>query len=81
MLIGFPLAGYLASYSNIGWEGMFYTTGGIGFLWTFLWIWVGASSPSTHFLVSDREKNYIEESLGETINEEKKVQFRLPVIL
>ena len=67
-----PLAGYLAS-TSYGWPSIFYFIGGIGFVWVFLWLYFGASTPSQHSFISDEEREYIQSSIIQTDAAEKKV--------
>jgi len=49
--------------SQLGWRGVFYVYGGLGFVWSLGWLVLGFSSPSTHPFISAGEKEYIVESL------------------
>ncbi|XP_050434410.1 putative inorganic phosphate cotransporter [Adelges cooleyi] len=55
-------AGYLAS-TSFGWPSIFYASGAIGLAWTVVWLLLGAESPQTHWFLSQKEANYIQESL------------------
>ncbi|XKL68546.1 hypothetical protein PGB90_004037 [Kerria lacca] len=70
-LIGLQLSGFLAS-SNAGWPSIFYITGGMNCLWSFIWFWIGASSPDEHKFISTNEKNYIKEQSENSLNKDKK---------
>ena len=72
-LVAFPLSGYLAS-TDFGWPSIFYVTGGIGFLWALVWLRVGASTPSLHSFISEKEQRYIETSMSR-ISENEEVGF------
>lgn len=69
-LIGLQLSGFLAS-SNAGWPSIFYITGGMNCLWSFIWFWIGASSPDEHKFISTNEKNYIKEQSENSLNKDK----------
>ncbi|XP_052747652.1 putative inorganic phosphate cotransporter isoform X2 [Galleria mellonella] len=59
-----------------GWPAIFYINGGLGALWTAIYLYVGSSSPRVSKRVSEEEKLYIQTSLGH-VGEEKKL--RTPV--
>lgn len=65
-LIGFPLCGYLTASSG-GWPSVFYVTGGFGFVWVMLWLWIGANSPKEHRTISHAEKMYIEAAIKDDV--------------
>lgn len=60
--ITYIVCGYLMDW--IGWESVFYITGLIGLLWYGFWIYLIYDSPSTHPTISEEERTYIKESLG-----------------
>jgi ACS family hexuronate transporter-like MFS transporter len=43
-----------------GWQTAFVVTGGVGFIWVALW-WSFYRSPQEHWLLGDRERQYIQE--------------------
>jgi ACS family hexuronate transporter-like MFS transporter len=43
-----------------GWQTAFVVTGGVGFIWVALW-WSFYRSPQDHWLLGDRERQYIQE--------------------
>lgn len=51
----------------IGWESVFYITGLIGLLWYAFWTYLIYDSPSTHPTISEKERKYIEDCLGNCI--------------
>ncbi|XP_054273649.1 sialin-like [Macrosteles quadrilineatus] len=57
-VVSLSVSGILAS-SGGGWPSVFYVSGVVGLLWTCLWWWFGADSPSTHPTISPGEKEYI----------------------
>lgn len=57
--------GYLMDW--IGWESVFYTTGLIGLLWYGCWTYLIYDSPSVHPTISEEERKYIEDSLGNSV--------------
>ncbi|KAG7226355.1 hypothetical protein INR49_013766, partial [Caranx melampygus] len=63
-VIAMPLAGILVQYS--GWSSVFYVYGSFGVLWYCFWILVSYESPAAHPTITDEERKYIEESIGET---------------
>ncbi|UJR32077.1 hypothetical protein I4U23_019545 [Adineta vaga] len=42
-----------------GWPLIFYTTGSIGLIWNFMWIWYYTDSPATHRYIDIREKDFL----------------------
>ncbi|XP_072278422.1 vesicular glutamate transporter 2 [Pyxicephalus adspersus] len=65
-VIAMPLAGILVQYT--GWSSVFYVYGSFGIVWYLFWILVSYESPATHPTITDEERNYIEESIGESAN-------------
>lgn len=49
--------GIIGEYVN--WQSIFYVSGAIGLVWTFLWFYFISESPSEHETITDDEKNYI----------------------
>lgn len=70
-VVAMPLSGVIAVY--LGWESVFYIFGSIGILWVFLWIFIVKKSPQEDKWITQQERNYIIESLGnyEKINSAK----------
>nr|XP_020461913.1 vesicular glutamate transporter 1-like isoform X2 [Monopterus albus] len=62
-VIAMPLAGILVQY--MGWSSVFYVYGSFGVMWYCFWILVSYESPAAHPTITEEEKNYIEESIGE----------------
>uniref|UniRef100_A0A6Q2XZG8 Major facilitator superfamily (MFS) profile domain-containing protein n=1 Tax=Esox lucius TaxID=8010 RepID=A0A6Q2XZG8_ESOLU len=62
-VIAMPLAGILVQYS--GWSSVFYLYGSFGIVWYMFWILVSYESPEVHPTITDEERRYIEESIGE----------------
>uniref|UniRef100_A0A8C1W4U0 Solute carrier family 17 member 6a n=1 Tax=Cyprinus carpio TaxID=7962 RepID=A0A8C1W4U0_CYPCA len=65
-VVAMPLAGILVQYS--GWSSVFYIYGCFGILWYMFWILVSYESPADHPTITDEERTYIEESIGESAN-------------
>lgn len=59
-----PICGLLIA--SLGWESVFYVTGGIGIIWSVAWFLLVYDSPSQHPRISDEERRYIQESIGST---------------
>ncbi|KAK7866131.1 hypothetical protein R5R35_004780 [Gryllus longicercus] len=64
-IVAMASSGALAA-SAIGWPSIFYIFGSVGVAWAVLWFFLGGNSPATHRWCSERERTYIEESLGDT---------------
>uniref|UniRef100_A0A8B9J7N1 Major facilitator superfamily (MFS) profile domain-containing protein n=1 Tax=Astyanax mexicanus TaxID=7994 RepID=A0A8B9J7N1_ASTMX len=65
-VVAMPLAGVLVQYS--GWSSVFYIYGSFGIVWYMFWILVSYESPADHPTITDEERLYIEESIGEGAN-------------
>ncbi|XP_077966540.1 sialin-like [Styela clava] len=62
VVVTLPLSGVLAT--TFGWQSVFYVTGSIGCVWDLLWLILIYDSPSEHPRISEKEKNFIQDSLG-----------------
>uniref|UniRef100_S4RB93 Solute carrier family 17 member 6a n=1 Tax=Petromyzon marinus TaxID=7757 RepID=S4RB93_PETMA len=63
-VVAMPLAGILVQYA--GWSSVFYVYGSFGLFWYIFWLCIAYESPAKHPTISDEEKTYIEESIGES---------------
>ncbi|CAJ0968605.1 unnamed protein product [Ranitomeya imitator] len=63
-VVAMPLAGVLVQYT--GWSSVFYVYGSFGLMWYMFWILVSYESPAQHPTISEEERKYIEESIGES---------------
>ena len=61
-LVIFTLAGALAD--TLGWEAVFYVTGGLGLVWVAAWFPLVADTPALHPRISREERDFIQTSLG-----------------
>ena len=67
-IIALPFGGYLCTNGfDGGWPSIFYIFGTLCALWCFIFLFVSADTPQTHWFISDLEKDYI-------IQETSKVQ-------
>ncbi|XP_011646553.1 putative inorganic phosphate cotransporter [Pogonomyrmex barbatus] len=64
-VVTMPIAGVLAA-SNAGWPSIFYIFGALAIIWSIVFLYFGADSPSEHRSISQEEKSYIEDSLKTT---------------
>uniref|UniRef100_A0A2H8TPE6 Putative inorganic phosphate cotransporter n=2 Tax=Melanaphis sacchari TaxID=742174 RepID=A0A2H8TPE6_9HEMI len=55
-----------------GWESVFYVSGGLGLLWYICWTLLVYDTPAKHPTISIRERIYIENCLGNTIQTRSK---------
>ncbi|XP_053963647.1 putative inorganic phosphate cotransporter [Anastrepha ludens] len=55
------VSGYIAS-SWLGWPSIFYLSGIVGILWSFVWYYCSSSTPAEHPSISVAELRYIESS-------------------
>ncbi|KAK3558882.1 hypothetical protein QTP86_032147 [Hemibagrus guttatus] len=65
-VVAMPLAGILVQYS--GWSSVFYIYGCFGIVWYVFWVLAAYESPAEHPTITDEERLYIEESIGEGAN-------------
>lgn len=64
--------------ANFEWIWIFYIEGALCLIWCTVWWIVIADSPEEQtMLISEEERNYIMESLGQNRNSEHKVRLRL----
>lgn len=59
------ISGTIAS-SNIGWPGIFYVSGTFGLVWAVSWFIFGANSPNDSNLIKEKEKLFLEDTIGRT---------------
>ncbi|XP_055678046.1 putative inorganic phosphate cotransporter [Lutzomyia longipalpis] len=55
----------LIAVSAVGWPGIYYISGSIGFFWAVLYFFTGSSSPEESLYISSTEKCYIQTCLGQ----------------
>uniref|UniRef100_A0A1I8HZH4 MFS domain-containing protein n=1 Tax=Macrostomum lignano TaxID=282301 RepID=A0A1I8HZH4_9PLAT len=63
VLFSLLLSGALTE--SIGWPAPFYIYGGIGILWFALWFLYVSEKPAEHPCISEAERNYIVDSIGD----------------
>ncbi|XP_059617450.1 sialin-like [Phlebotomus argentipes] len=63
-VVAMPLSGVLAV--AWGWESVFYFFGAIGLVWAIAWMFIVKAGPEDDPFISEKEKNYILNSLGHT---------------
>ena len=74
MLIG----GVFCRYVSSGWVYIFLLTGILGFIWLPFWLWLIADSPQTHRTISEKERNYICQLIGNDADDKTKKPPPLP---
>lgn len=74
IMISMGGSGMIAA-SSIGWPGIFYFAGGVGVVWTVLWLILGEESPETSKFIRENELRYIQ--LNQEV-EDKKVKLKTP---
>ncbi|XP_076803038.1 sialin-like isoform X2 [Clavelina lepadiformis] len=62
----------------LGWEAVFYVTGGYVLLWTFVWFVLIYNRPNDHPRISKEERLYINESIGLEREKEETAKVRTP---
>lgn len=60
--ITMPICGYLIA--TIGWQSVFYFTGGLGLIWSITWFFVVFETPASHPRISAEELNEIESAIN-----------------
>ncbi|XP_058815348.1 sialin [Topomyia yanbarensis] len=60
--ITMPICGFLIA--TVGWQSVFYFTGGISLLWSIIWFLVVFETPASHPRISAEERNEIESAIG-----------------
>uniref|UniRef100_UPI003AAB7B69 sialin n=1 Tax=Centroberyx gerrardi TaxID=166262 RepID=UPI003AAB7B69 len=60
--VALPLTGYICQ--TLGWPAVFYLCGGAGCLWAVFWFLLVSDDPRTHRRISERERDYIINSIG-----------------
>ncbi|XP_018572111.1 sialin [Anoplophora glabripennis] len=61
----YPICGFIID--RWGWELVFYTCGVMGMLWFFAWGTLVYDSPNEHPRISEKEREYIVASLGQSV--------------
>lgn len=69
-VIAMPLSGVFAV--NFGWESVFYIFGALGLVWFAFWVTIVKASPDDDRNMPQRERDYINESLGNQRNHQPK---------
>ncbi|CAL4117151.1 unnamed protein product [Meganyctiphanes norvegica] len=67
-ILTYPVCALLIT--NLGWQWVFYIPGSIALCWGLLWFIVVSDTPKTHLWISQAEKDYINQSLGDIVSEE-----------
>ncbi|XP_034942652.1 vesicular glutamate transporter 3-like isoform X2 [Chelonus insularis] len=83
----YPLCGFIIE--NVNWEIVFYCTSCFGIIWYILWLFLVYDTPQQHPRISEKEKNYILDNLGTSVDHEyqetsipwRKILTSLPVWL
>uniref|UniRef100_A0A7N4P0R3 Solute carrier family 17 member 7 n=1 Tax=Sarcophilus harrisii TaxID=9305 RepID=A0A7N4P0R3_SARHA len=75
-VVAMPLAGVLVQYS--GWSSVFYVYGSFGIFWYLFWLLVSYESPAQHPSISEEERKYIEDAIGESARLMNPLKFSTP---
>jgi Na+/melibiose symporter-like transporter len=70
--------GFLINWFD--WPAIYHVTGVIGVVWFITWWFMVYDSPEQHPHISEKEKTYIQNKLGNTITE-RKTRVRAPFFL
>ncbi|XP_064643627.1 sialin-like [Lineus longissimus] len=66
-IVAMPVSGLLCHYGFAGgWPSVFYVFGTLACLWFILWACLVHSSPDEHPRISEKERTYINSSIGDT---------------
>lgn len=60
-------SGLLGEY--LGWESIFYVFGALGILWYIAWFFIIEESPETDSRISDAERHYIIQTIGNSVQQ------------
>lgn len=61
----------------MGWPSIFYFIGGIGIVWSVLWFFLGSNSPAACSRISEEEKAYIQNSLGQSLKNDEVISYKI----
>ncbi|CAF1617607.1 unnamed protein product, partial [Adineta ricciae] len=75
-VLGIPLSGILTEYFN--WQVAFYFYGLVGIIWSVYWWHSSYERPAIHPKISEEERIYIEESIGEASSIANKTWIKPP---
>lgn len=67
--IAMPICGFLIA--TIGWQSVFYFTGGLALLWSVIWFLVVFETPATHPRITAEERNEIESAINAGVKHKK----------
>uniref|UniRef100_A0AAG5D7W2 Major facilitator superfamily (MFS) profile domain-containing protein n=1 Tax=Anopheles atroparvus TaxID=41427 RepID=A0AAG5D7W2_ANOAO len=70
--ITMPICGFLIA--TIGWQSVFYFTGGLGLIWSIVWFLVVFETPASHPRISPEERNEIESAIN-AVGKKKKPSY------
>ena len=57
-MITYPICGVILD--SLGWEAVFYISGGLGLVWCLMWFTFVSDDPSKQILISKEERGFIE---------------------
>ncbi|XP_070199239.1 vesicular glutamate transporter 1-like [Littorina saxatilis] len=63
-VLGMPLSAVCTRY--LGWQSGFYVFGVMGVIWSVIWYFYSWEKPACHPFISEAERIYIEDSIGDT---------------
>ncbi|XP_055598838.1 sialin [Uranotaenia lowii] len=64
-----PICGFLLD--KVGWQSVFYVTGGLALVWSIIWFLVVFETPAEHPRISAEERNEIESAIGASVKAKK----------
>ncbi|GAB0100067.1 hypothetical protein DMENIID0001_160500 [Sergentomyia squamirostris] len=79
VFVSLPISGFLTEFS--GWESVFYFFGVIGCVWLVMWMCIVKAGPELDPHITEKEKMYIQQSIGEVSTEEDRMNIPWKAIL
>ncbi|KAK7074981.1 hypothetical protein SK128_016766 [Halocaridina rubra] len=68
-ILTLPLCGVIID--SIGWPAVFYISGGVSLIWVIFWAFLMHDSPRDHPRISEKEKKFILNAIGEGTTQQK----------
>lgn len=66
MVIASALGGIIIQFVPGGWPNVFYIFGFVGIVWYVIWCLLCYNDPSSHPFITDAERDYLAQTLGQT---------------
>lgn len=69
VMLTWPVSGYITEH--LGWRWAFYASGVLAMLMTVIWFITVRNRPAEHPWITEKERDYIETSMGDTVSSMK----------